>query len=97
MGKKVNVSAWRSEKFKQTALDISNYLDALPLNHEQNNKLIALIFKNINAAERDAFGLGLTIAGYAAALAAKENRQPTDEDIDTALKVCDAVLETTAD
>ncbi len=93
MQKMANVSAGRSEQFLQTALAVSDYLETLPLTNEQNNNLVELICRNVNVAERDAFGLGINIAGYAAALAAKEKRQPIEADFEAALTTYGAVMD----
>ena len=89
-----NVSAGRTEDFLQTTRDVSDYLDTLPLTNEQNNKLIELLCKNVIAAERGAYILGINIAAHAAALAARENRQPVEEDFIAALVAYDAMSET---
>lgn len=82
----LDVRVGRTEAFESTTLAVSNYLDSLPITVEQNNKLIELICRNITAAEQGALSFGITIAGAAAAYAAKENRQPEEKDFLKAAK-----------
>lgn len=45
----------RTEDFDKVAKELSNYISRLPLSHEQNNNLIELMLKQVNAAEEGSF------------------------------------------
>ena len=53
----------RTEAFIQTANELSAFLKALPLSHEDNNRLVALIVQNVREAEKGAFLQGFSM-GY---------------------------------
>lgn len=53
----------RTEEFVQTANELSNFLRSLPLNNEDNDKLISLMVKQVNTAEKGAFLHGFSM-GY---------------------------------
>ena len=55
----VNIAGGRSEAFEEQARVLSDYIKGLPLDHEQNDELIAMITSNIGIAEADAFKYGL--------------------------------------
>jgi hypothetical protein len=56
----------RTEKFNEIADELSGCIKDLPLTHEQNDRLITLIVRQINAAERGAFLQGADIGASAA-------------------------------
>ncbi|EON73835.1 hypothetical protein [Lysinibacillus sphaericus] len=53
----------RAEAFKQAVNELSDFLKALPLNHEDNDRLVALMVRNISEAEKGAFLQGFSM-GY---------------------------------
>ena len=82
-----NISAGRTEECYKAAKAVGDYLDSLNLPVEANNRLTELMTANLLIAERDAFRLGIGVAGYAGYLAAKENRlYAKEKDIKAALK-----------
>ncbi len=48
----------RTDEFKSAAMELSHFIKALPLTHEDNDRLISLIIAQVNQAERDAFKQG---------------------------------------
>ncbi|WP_427107966.1 hypothetical protein [Lysinibacillus xylanilyticus] len=53
----------RTEAFIQTANELSAFLKALPLSHDENNKLVELMVKHVKEAEAGAFLQGFSM-GY---------------------------------
>ncbi|WP_223556031.1 hypothetical protein [Lysinibacillus sphaericus] len=53
----------RTEAFIQTANELSAFLKALPLDHEENDKLVELMVKHVKEAETGAFLQGFSM-GY---------------------------------
>lgn len=53
----------RTEEFKVAANELSVFLEALPLSHEDNDKLVSLMVKQVNVAETSAFKQGFAM-GY---------------------------------
>ncbi|MFJ7840337.1 hypothetical protein ACIQXG_12830 [Lysinibacillus sphaericus] len=53
----------RTEAFKQVANELSDFLKALPLNHEDNDRLVAFMVRNVREAEKGAFLHGFSM-GY---------------------------------
>ena len=53
----------RTEEFKAAANELSVFLEALPLSHEENDELIRLMVKQVNVAETSAFIQGFAM-GY---------------------------------
>ena len=51
----------RTEEFKKSAKELSDYILSLPLTNEQNDELIKLIMNHVLVAESEAFGQGMTI------------------------------------
>ena len=51
----------RTEEFKSVARELSVFIQALPLTHEDNDKLIALIIAQVQQAEKDAFEQGFSL------------------------------------
>lgn len=56
----------RTQEFYKTAKILSEYIIELPLSHEDNDKLIALIADHVNAGERGGFyhGIKIGLEGY---------------------------------
>ena len=52
----------RTEEFYETAKDMSEYLNSLPLSHEQSDILIGLILKHVNSAEVSGFKFGVKLS-----------------------------------
>ncbi|WP_313150106.1 hypothetical protein [Lysinibacillus capsici] len=50
-----------TEAFKQVANELSDFLKALPLNHEDNDRLVALMVQNVREAEKGAFLQGISM------------------------------------
>ena len=59
----VQLEIERTEEFYDTAKVVSAYLKALPLSVEQNDNLIALLTKHVNAAEKSGYLYGFKL-GY---------------------------------
>lgn len=57
----IDISAGRSSEFVKQARVLSDYIKALPLDHQQNDCLIAEITKHMIMAETDAFKYGLSM------------------------------------
>lgn len=53
----------RTDEFMVAASELSNFLAALPLSREDNDKLVSLMVKQVNVAETSAFTQGLA-TGY---------------------------------
>lgn len=53
----------RTEAFIQTANELSVFLKALPLSHDENDKLVELMVKHVKEAEAGAFLQGFSM-GY---------------------------------
>jgi len=51
----------RTEAFIQTANELSDFLKVLPLNHEDNDRLVALMVQNVREAESGAFLQGFSM------------------------------------
>lgn len=45
----------RTNEFDNAAKELGDYIARLPLSHEQNDKLIELMLKQVNAAEEGSF------------------------------------------
>ncbi len=88
-----NVAAGRTEEFNKATEAVSNFIDSLNLPAETQNKLVELLLINVIEAEVGAFRLGVSVAGHTAALAARENREPIEEDFKEALKEYGALEE----
>lgn len=54
----------KGEEYLRTAQELSAVIEGLPLNHEQNERLINAILAHTSAGRKEAFaqGLGLAIA-----------------------------------
>lgn len=57
----ISVAAGRSEEFFEKSQILSAYINELPLDHKQNNELIAIIISQIGIGEKDAFKYGLSM------------------------------------
>lgn len=57
----INVAEGRTEEFKAYAKTLSDYIKELPLDHKQNDELVAMVIKHIRMGEIDAFKYGLKI------------------------------------
>lgn len=51
----------RSEEFQQAAHELSEFIKNLPLTNEQNDKLVELAVKQVQAAERGGFFEGFAM------------------------------------
>lgn len=51
----------RTEAFIQTANELSAFLKALPLSHDENNKLVELMVKHVKEVEAGAFLQGFSM------------------------------------
>lgn len=51
----------RTESFYSTARELSDFIAALPINREENDRLIALIIRQVQDGEQGAFAQGLRI------------------------------------
>lgn len=56
------VETERTAEFKRTAKELSDYILALPLTNEQNDKLIELIMNHVLLVEREAMVQGMSVA-----------------------------------
>lgn len=52
----------RTEEFLAKAKELSEFIRALPLNHSDNDKLVALMIEQVKQAEKDAFMQGFKAA-----------------------------------
>lgn len=52
------ITAERSPEFYNKARELSDFIAALPLTREQNDKLIGLMIDQVNIGEKDAFFFG---------------------------------------
>lgn len=53
----------RTDNFKAAAKELSDFLTALPLSNEDNDKLVSLMIRQVNVAETSAFTQGFAM-GY---------------------------------
>lgn len=51
----------RTEGFYNTARELSDFIAALPISREENDRLIALIIRQVQDGEKGAFAQGLRI------------------------------------
>ena len=51
----------RTESFYSTARELSDFIAALPISREKNDRLIALIIQQVQDGEQGAFAQGLRI------------------------------------
>lgn len=51
----VSIQVERTEQFLQTARELSVFIQGLPLNSQENDKLISLVIRQVVEAERGAF------------------------------------------
>ena len=51
----------RTESFYSTARELSDFIAALPISREENDRLIALIIRQVQNGEQGAFAQGLRI------------------------------------
>lgn len=51
----------RTESFYNTARELSDFIAALPIGQEENDRLIALIIRQVHDGEQGAFAQGLRI------------------------------------
>lgn len=51
----------RTESFYNTARELSDFIAALPISREENDRLIALIIQQVQDGEQGAFAQGLRI------------------------------------
>lgn len=61
----------RTDIFYSTARELSDFIAALPISREENDRLIALIIQQVQDGEQGAFAQGLRIGKEFASL--KEN------------------------
>lgn len=60
----VAIEVNRTEEFHTIARELSDFIEKLPLYHEQNERLIKLIVKQVQQAEEDAFTQGFEIGSH---------------------------------
>lgn len=82
-----NMAVGRTEDFHDIAYTLDDYVNALPISNEQNNKLLDLILKQVIVAEKDAFSFGIGLMGMALGIADSENREIEQEDMRKAYKL----------
>ena len=58
----VDISKGRTEEFFSTVKAVSEYLKGLSISTEDNDKLVELMVKHSNTAERSGFELGVKVA-----------------------------------
>lgn len=59
---KVNISKGRSDEFDNKVQELSDFIQSLDLDIISHCKLTALVLKQIDVAERDAFKFGFNMA-----------------------------------
>lgn len=62
MAECINISKGRTPELFEQTKKLSDYLETLPLSDEQHDKLIAMLVKDLNIAEENAFRYGMKIS-----------------------------------
>lgn len=60
-GQELALAVERTESFYNTARELSDFIAALPISREENDRLIALIIQQVQDGEQGAFAHGLRI------------------------------------
>ncbi|WP_312159330.1 hypothetical protein [Oscillibacter sp.] len=61
----INIFQYRTTELLDTAQEVSEYINSLPLSNEQNDRLVWLLVENVAAAERSGFyGAFAYLAGH---------------------------------
>lgn len=70
----------RTESFYSTARELSDFIAALPISREENDRLIALIIQQVQGGEQGAFAQGLRIGKEFAGWNKNEKKDPLKSD-----------------